>query len=137
MLDYAALYAITDSIIGGAIRVHKRYGPGLLESVYPLCLAQVLIKAGHQVEIGKPIPLEWEDFKTDCAFRVDLLVDDQVVVEVKSVEKLASIHRAQMLTYLKLTRCPVGLLINFNVEVLRDGIRRVVNDSRKDEGQRT
>jgi GxxExxY protein len=136
MTDIAALNQLTVDIIAKAIQVHRRYGPGLLESVYHLCLAMLLVEAGHVVEVGKAIKVEWKEFKTDCAYRVDLVVDDQVIVEVKSVERLNDLHRAQMLTYLKLTGYRVGLLINFNVQLLKDGIRRVVNDLRDDEGQR-
>ena len=86
------------------------------------------------MEIEKPVSLKYGDVKTDCAYRLDMMVDGQVIVEVKCIEKFAPIHRAQMLTYLKLTECPVGLLINFNVTVLTDGIRRVVNNLRDDQG---
>ena len=136
MTDIAAINTITDNIIGNAIKVHKRFGPGLLESVYHLCLGYELVRAGHQVDVGKPIEVEWKEFKTSCAYRIDLVVDGQVLVEVKCVDALASIHRAQMLTYLKLTGCTVGLVINFNVDVLKNGIRRVANDLRDDQGQR-
>ena len=135
MTNIAVLDEITDDIIGSAITVHKRFGPGLLESVYHICLAQELVASGHHVDIGKPIELEWKEFKTECAYRMDLVVDDQVIVEVKSVERIADIHRAQMLTYLKLTGRPLGLIINFNVELLKDGIRRVVNNLRDEHGR--
>jgi GxxExxY protein len=111
-------------------------GASLLESVYHRCLAHELVKVGHIVDVNKPTPLKWGEFRTDCAYRIDLVVDDVVLVEVKCVERLVYIHQAQMLTYLKLTGCPVGLVINFNVEVLKDGIRRVVNDLREEDGRR-
>jgi len=92
------------------------------------------VRAGHDVEVEQPIPLKYGDVKTDCAYRVDMMVDGQVIVEVKCIDEFAQIHRAQMLTYLRLTKCPVGLLINFNVTVLINGIRRVVNNLRDDDG---
>jgi GxxExxY protein len=134
MTDLAAINSTTDAVIGEAIKVHREFGPGLLHSVYLPCLAQGLKKAGREVVVEMPIPLEYGDLKTDCAYRIDMVVDGLVVVEVKCVEKLAPIHRAQMLTYLRLTGCPLGLLINFNVPVLIQGIRRVVNNLRDDEG---
>jgi GxxExxY protein len=134
MTDLTALNAITDDIIGSAIKVHKEFGPGLLHSVYLPCLAQELVRANRDVEVEKPIPLKFGDFKTDCDYRADLIVDGLVIVEVKCVDKLAPIHRAQMLTYLRLTECPVGLLINFNVPVLKDGVRRVANNLRDEHG---
>jgi GxxExxY protein len=136
MTDIHAIDAITDAIIGGAIKVHKQLGPGLLHSAYLPCLTQELLTDGRKVEVEKPISLRYGDETVDCAFRVDLMVDDQVIVEVKCIEKFAPVHRAQMLTYLKLTGCPVGLLINFNVTVLKDGIRRVVNNLRDEQETR-
>jgi GxxExxY protein len=135
MTNIVVLDAITDDIIGSAIKVHKRFGPGLLESVYHLCLAQELVASGHQIDVGKPIEIEWKEFRTECAYRMDLVVDDQVIVEVKSVDRIADIHRAQMLTYMKLTGLSLGLILNFNVEVLKDGIRRVANNLRDDRGK--
>jgi len=134
MTDLSALNAITSDIIGSAIKVHEEFGPGLLHSVYLPCLAQDLVRAGREVEIEKPIHLKYGDVTTECAYRLDLMVDGLVIVEVKCVDKLAPIHRAQMLTYLRLTECPVGLLINFNVTVLTDGIRRVANNLRDEQG---
>ena len=134
MTDVQAIDAITDGIIGAAIKVHRLLGPGLLHSAYLVCLTQELVAGGYQVEVEKPISLSYGDDTIDCAFRADLMVDEQVIVEVKSLERCASVHRAQLLTYLKLTNCRVGLLINFNVPVLKDGIRRVANDLRDDQG---
>jgi GxxExxY protein len=134
MTDPHAIDTITDAIIGAAIKVHKQLGPGLLHSAYLPCLTQELVTDGRKVEVEKPISLRYGDVKTDCAFRVDLMVDEQVIVEVKCIEKFAPVHRAQMLTYLRLTECRVGLLINFNVTVLKDGIRRVVNNLRDEQG---
>ncbi len=134
MTDLSAINKITDDIIGSAIGVHRTFGPGLLHSVYLPCLAQDLVRAGRQVELEKPIPLNYGEVTTECAYRVDLVVDGLVIVEVKCVDKLAPIHRAQMLTYLRLTECPLGLLINFNVTVLKDGVRRVANNLRDESG---
>ena len=134
MTELLAINATTDAIIGAAIKVHRVLGPGLLHSVYLPCLAHELVIAGRDVEIEKPVSLKYGDVKTDCAYRLDMMVDGQVIVEVKCIEKFAPIHRAQMLTYLKLTDCSLGLLINFNVTVLTDGIRRVANNLRDDQG---
>lgn len=118
---------ITECIIGCAIKVHQQLGPGLLESAYTACLQHELLKAGLTVEREKPIPLYYDDLKIDCAYRLDLLVDDTVVVEVKAVEKFEDVHLSQLITYLRLTECEVGLLINFNVKLLKNGLRRVIN----------
>ena len=114
-------------LIGEAINVHKRLGPGLLESVYEECLGYRLIKSGFRIEKQKPIPLVFEEVKLECGFRCDLLVEGKIIVEVKSVENLNDIHLAQVITYLKLTGVKLGLLTNFNVLQLKDGIKRVVN----------
>jgi GxxExxY protein len=121
------LNAIRDSIIGSAIQVHKALGPGLLESAYEFCLAFELGKRRLRVEQQKPLPLIYEQVKLDCGYRIDLLVEGSVVVEVKSVDALAPIHEAPVITYLKLSGCKLGLLINFNVQLLKDGIHRFVN----------
>ena len=118
---------ITSTIIGAAIRVHRATGPGLLESVYLPCLAFELRESRLSVSLQHPIPLVYRGIHVDAGYRADMLVDDTVIVELKSVESLAPIHTAQMLTYLKLSRKPVGLLINFNVPVLKDGVKRVLN----------
>jgi GxxExxY protein len=118
---------ITERIIGCAINVHRTLGPGLLESAYTVCLDYEMKKQGLKVEREKPIPLCYEDLTIDCAYRLDLLVNDSVVIEVKSVEKLEEVHLAQVITYLRLTECEVGLLINFNVKILKNGLRRVLN----------
>jgi GxxExxY protein len=118
---------ITGLIIECAIRVHSRLGPGLLESTYKECLYYELINAGVFVEKEKEIPLTYDGVKMDCGYRVDLLVEKKVIVEVRSVEDLADIHLAQVITYLRLSQNRFGLLINFNVERLNDGIKRVVN----------
>ncbi|MCK4476282.1 MAG: GxxExxY protein [Methanophagales archaeon] len=122
------LNRITESIIGAAIEVHRDLGPGLLESAYETCLAFELVERDLKVEQQKPLPVVYREVKLDCGYRLDLLVEEAVIVEVKAVDHLAPIHKAQLLSYLRLSGCKVGLLINFNVKVLKDGIRRVVND---------
>jgi len=114
--------------INAAITVHRALGPGLLESPYETCLELELLNRGFVVERQKPLPLEYQGKKIDCAYRLDLLVNDDVVVEVKSVEKVTHVHKAQMLSYLRLADKRVGLLINFNVKWLfEEGIHRLVN----------
>jgi len=128
MAEKERLNWLTESIIGAAIEVHRALGPGLLESAYETCLAFELMGRGLKVEQQKPLPVVYREVKLDCGYRLDLLVEKAVIVEVKAVDRLAPIHQAQLLSYLKLSGCKVGLLINFNVKVLKDGIRRVVND---------
>jgi len=118
---------LTEQIIGCAIKVHRSLGPGLLESAYQECLLFELKKAGLFVEKEKPLPLVYEEVKLDCGYRIDLLVEKQVVIEIKSVEALNDVHTAQVLTYLKLSNCKIGLLINFNVTQLTNGIKRLYN----------
>ncbi|MDT8317542.1 MAG: GxxExxY protein [bacterium] len=128
------LNAITEKIIGSAINVHRELGPGLLESAYEACLVHDLLGAGLKVEQQKPLPVIYRDVKLDCAYRLDLMIENIVIVEIKSVEKLMPVHSAQLLSYLKLSGCSLGLLMNFNVEMLKTGIRRIVNnfpDSRR------
>ena len=119
---------LTHEIIGAAIEVHRTLGPGLLESAYEECLARELKLRRIPFERQKPIPLVYKDVKLDCGYRIDLLVDSRVVVELKAVEALAPVHDAVVLTYLRLSDCRIGLLINFNIAVLRDGIRRLVDN---------
>jgi GxxExxY protein len=121
------LNELTHDIIGGAISVHQALGPGLLESAYKACLATELRARHHEVAERMPVPLVYRGVKIAAAFRIDMLVDDRVIVELKSIDKLAAIHKSQLLTYLRLSGRPVGLLINFNEQVLKDGIRRVIN----------
>ncbi len=118
---------ITEKIIGAAIKVHRKLGPGLLESAYKECLYYQLIKEELLVQKEHPLPLVYEDVKLDCGYRVDLLVEDKVIVEIKSVDSLNDIHLAQVLTYLKLSNNKIGLLINFNVLKLTDGLKRVIS----------
>jgi len=121
---------ITSSIIGSSIRVHRATGPGLLESAYFPCLVLELQEAGLSIALQHPIPLIYRGINLEAGYRADMLVDDTVLVELKSVESLGPIHTAQMLTYLKLSGKPVGLLINFNVPVLKDGVKRILNPGR-------
>lgn len=117
---------ITGKIIGVSFKVHSELGPGLLESSYKECLYYVLTKSGLFVEKEKPLPLVYEEVKLDVGYRLDLFVETKVVVEIKSVESLTDLHTAQVLTYLKLTQCKAGLLINFNVADLKKGIKRLI-----------
>jgi GxxExxY protein len=125
--EQAQLNGITETIIGAAIEVHRSLGPGLLESAYEQCLAFELAGRGLEVASQKPLPVVYKNVRLDCGYRLDLLVEDKVIVEIKAVDGIAPIHQAQLLSYLKLSGCKVGLLINFNVSVLKNGIRRVVN----------
>ncbi len=118
---------IANRVIGLAIEVHKALGPGLLESAYQECLFYKIKKSGFVVEKEKPMPLVFEDVKLDCGYRIDLLVENKLVVEIKAVEALNDVRLAQILTYLKLGNFKLGLLINFNVRLLKDGIKRVIN----------
>src|ERR1041385_9320977 len=115
---------LTGKIIGAAIDVHRALGPGLLESAYETCLNYELRLRKLKVESQKPIPIFYKDLMLDCGYRADLVVEDQVIVEIKSVANIAAIHEAQLFSYLKLSQCKCGLLINFNVILLKDGIRR-------------
>jgi GxxExxY protein len=117
---------ITQNIIGCAIEVHKSLGPGLLESAYEECLAFELNKAGLSIKRQLPTPVVYKDVKLDCGYRIDILVENTVVIELKVVDEFNPVHQAQMLTYMKFSKMKVGLLINFNVTVLKNGIRRFV-----------
>ena len=122
------LNAITQSIIGAAIEVHRHLGPGLLEQAYEACLSFELLSRGHTVDRQKALPLTYKGQRLDCGYRIDLLVDGAVIVEVKAVEKLEPVHAAQLLSYLRFAACQAGLLFNFNVKWLtQDGLKRVVN----------
>jgi len=118
---------ITEAIIGAAIKVHRELGPGLLESAYETCLTYELIENGLIVERQKALPVKYREVELDCGYRIDLLVEDKVIVELKSVKSIEPIHEAQLLSYLRLSGNPVGLLINFNVILLKSGIKRLVN----------
>lgn len=119
---------ISKEIIGAAIKVHKELGPVLLESAYQACLFYELVQLGLKVEQEKALPVVYEEVELDCGYRIDLIVEDKVIVELKSVKELTDIHMAQILTYLKLSDCRWGLLMNFNSVLLKNGIKRVVND---------
>ncbi len=116
---------LTGKIIGAAIDIHRALGPDLLESAYEACLIYELRLRKLKVESQKPIPIFYKDVMLDCGYRVDLVVEGQVIVEIKSVSNLVPIHESQLLSYLKLSDCKIGLLINFNVKYLKEGIRRM------------
>ena len=122
---------LTREIIGAAIEVHRHLGPGLLESAYQQCFARELILREVPYELERPLPLEYKGLRLNCGYRADFLVDNAVVVETKSIEAIAPVHEAQLLTYMRLGKWKVGLLINFNVLVLKTGIRRKVLDLRE------
>ncbi|MDD2891174.1 MAG: GxxExxY protein [bacterium] len=117
----------SNKIIGLAIEIHKTLGPGLLESTYEECFCRELTLNKLSFERQIPLPVEYKGIRLDCGYRLDLVVENCVIVELKSIEAILPIHRAQLLTYLKLTEIKVGLLINFNVPILKDGIKRIVN----------
>ncbi len=117
---------LTEQIIGFAIEIHKELGPGLLESAYQQCLAYELSKSGLSFSIEKELPVKYKQVHLDCGYRLDFLVEDKIIIELKSVEKILPIHHAQMLTYMKLANIKVGLLINFNVQILKSGIKRFI-----------
>ncbi|MBI3124740.1 MAG: GxxExxY protein [Ignavibacteriales bacterium] len=119
---------LSEIVIGCAIKVHKKLGPGLLESAYEECLCYEIKKTGLKVEKQKTLPLVYEEVKLDCGYRIDLLVENKLIVELKAVDALNDVYLAQVLTYLRLSNCKLGLLINFNVGKLKDGIRRIVNN---------
>ena len=119
---------VSGKIIGAAIEVHKHLGPGLLESAYEECLCCELDLRGIEFKRQVPLPLNYKGLNLDCGYRLDLLVEDKIIVELKTVETIAPIHEAQMLTYLKVRDKRVGLIINFNVRLLVDGIKRLVNN---------
>jgi GxxExxY protein len=119
---------LSQIIIGSAIKVHKNLGPGLLESAYEETLYYELKKEGFFIEKQKPMPLIYDEVKLDVGYRIDLMIESKIIIEIKSVEALNEVHLAQILTYLKLSGCKLGLLINFNVKYLKDGIKRVVNN---------
>jgi len=117
--------SLTDAIIGAAITVHRELGPGLLESVYEKCLALELTKSGLQIASQKEIPLTYKGLALESGFRADLIVENKVLIELKSIDQLLPVHTAQVLTYLKLSNLRTGLLINFNVPLLKNGIKRL------------
>jgi GxxExxY protein len=116
----------THDIVGAAIEVHRQLGPGLLESAYQTCLCRELLR-GISFRSQVPLPIQYRGLQLDCGYRLDLVVGDSIIIEVKAVRKVLPIHRAQVLTHLRLTKYRLGLLINFNVEVLRSGLYRIIN----------
>ncbi|WP_395615735.1 GxxExxY protein [Sphingorhabdus sp.] len=119
---------ISGDVIGAAMAIHRELGPGLLESVYETILASKLSRLGYEVEQQKALALVYEDLHFPAAFKIDLLVDQRLVVELKSVERLQPVHSKQLLTYLRLMKLPVGLLVNFGCDTLKEGVKRVVNN---------
>jgi GxxExxY protein len=127
MEENERLNKITERIIGAAMDVHRVLGPGLLESAYEACLAFELAAQGLKVEQQRPLPVVYRDVKLDCGYRLDFVVENAVVIELKAVDQILAIHKAQLLSYLKLSGLKVGLLINFHTKTLRDGVVRLVN----------
>lgn len=123
----AELNRLTEGILGAAIKVHRELGPGLLESTYEVCLCFELRRQGYHVDRQKPQPVHYDGLLIDCGYRLDLLVEEEVVVELKATSRVTHLDESQLLTYLKLSQCAVGLLINFNVPALVDGVKRLVN----------
>ena len=115
---------ITEKIIGCAIEVHKALGPGLLESAYEECLSFELENTGLKIHRQKPVPVVYKDIKLECGYRIDILVEDTVIIEIKTVDGFNPVHEAQILTYMKFAKKNIGLLINFNVTILKNGIKR-------------
>jgi len=128
MNERERLNKITEEIIGTAIEVHRVVGPGLLESAYEACLVFEFRERGLKVEQQKPLPVIYKTVRLDCGCRLDIVVESAIIVEIKAVERLNSIHEAQLLSYLRLYGCKLGLLVNFHVPMLKNGIRRVVNE---------
>ncbi|MEP6703678.1 MAG: GxxExxY protein [Acidobacteriota bacterium] len=122
------LNEISGRIIEYSITVHKTLGPGMLEGAYEICLMHELVNHGFQVQRQKGLPIVYDGIHLDAGYRIDLLVNDLVIVEVKAVERLHPVHEAQLLSYLRMTGLKLGLLINFNMKLLRDGVKRVVNN---------
>ncbi|MDW7756846.1 MAG: GxxExxY protein [Desulfuromonadales bacterium] len=123
-----ALSPITEVVIGSAIRVHRELGPGLLESAYEACLAYELTEAGFLVERQKPLPVTYKGVQLDCGYRLDLVVENRIILELKAVDKLSPLHEAQLLSYLKLSGISLGYLMNFHTDLMKNGIRRIVNN---------
>ncbi len=119
---------LTGQVIGAAIEVHKHLGPGLLESAYEECLCHELRLKGIAHERQKPLPINYKQVRLDCGYRLDVVVEGRIILELKSCEKVEDIHKAQLLTYLKLSGINLGLILNFNVPIMREGIFRVVNN---------
>lgn len=125
-IDGTKRHQLSNKIIGLAIEVHQNLGSGLLESVYQQCLAYELSTHNIEFVLEHPIPVKYKEINIDCAFRADMIVENSIIVELKSVDKILPIHEAQLLTYLKITGIRLGLIINFNTKLLRDGIKRII-----------
>jgi GxxExxY protein len=128
---------VTATIIGAAMEVHREIGPGLLENAYQACLVQELADRGLHLEVQKALPVIYKNVHVSLGYRIDILVERQIILEVKAVEKLLPVHVAQVLAYLKLSGCPIGLILNFNTARLADGIKRVLNASEVREPNRS
>jgi iron complex transport system substrate-binding protein len=126
-----AIDALSGEVVDAAVHVHRELGPGLLESVYEMVLAGSLAKRGLKVDRQKPVDIVYDGIRYEAAFRIDLLIEGVLLVEIKSVERLAPVHGKQLLTYLRLTKQPVGLLLNIYAATMKEGIKRVVNDYRQ------
>ena len=125
--EIAAINNLTSKVIGACIEIHRQLGPGLLESAYEECLCFELGEAGVRYERQRPLPIVYKGVRLDLAYRLDVVVEDRVLIELKAVDSLLPVHEAQVITYLKLTGLPLGLLINFNVPVLKQGIKRLAH----------
>lgn len=119
---------ITRDVIGIAMQMHRELGPGLLESVYEMALAAKLTRLGYRIDRQRPVDIEFDGLRFEAAFRIDLMVDGRLIIEIKSVEQIQKVHAKQLLTYLRLTWQPVGLILNFGAETMKEGIRRLVNN---------
>jgi GxxExxY protein len=126
MMEMKKIDLLSNKVIGTAIEVHRNLGPGLLESVYQQCLAYEFSCVDIKFEIEKEIPVKYKKVNIDCAFRADFIIEDSMILELKTVERILPIHKAQVLTYLKLTSIKLGIIINFNVKLLKNGIKRVI-----------
>jgi GxxExxY protein len=126
-VNFNRMNPLTEATIGAAIKVHRALGPGLLESAYQACLAFELRRSGMSIRSNVSLPVDYDGVRIEAGYRIDLVVDETVILEIKSVKKFADIHTAQVLTYLKLSGYPVGLLMNFNVTLLKSGLKRLIN----------
>ena len=126
-MDYTVENELSKIILGCAIEVHKQLGPGLLESAYQECLFYELKKRGLKVEKQKTLPIIYEELRIENAFRIDIIVENKLILEIKTVDFINDVHKAQLLTYLKMTNCKLGLLLNFRTDIFKDGVKRVVN----------
>jgi GxxExxY protein len=126
--DMNEMDKIASEIVDAAFKVHSKLGPGLLESAYEACVAHELTKRGYMVERQRPQPVYYDGLEIEVGYRLDILVNDSIIIELKAVEQLAPIHQAQLMTYLRLSNKTLGFLINFNVPLIKQGIRRIVND---------